>query len=345
MSTKFRRVIQTVDSHTEGNSTRVIVGGYPPPPGRTLLEKRDWLWRNDDGLRRMLNFEPRGNGMMCSVLLMPPFSAEADISVVIMEQDEYVPMCGHCIIGVATTMVATGMVRAVEPATTVRIETPAGLVVCEVLVDGGEVGATSFTNVESFLLHRDRRLAVDGLGALTVDIAYGGDFYVFVDADSIGLELSPRNDGAIISAARRIIPAVNAQLAIRHPERPDIDRCYQTLFTTARGTAGRHVQTVVAPPGALDRSPCGTGTSARVAQLHARGLLHRRGGLGRRARRGDVRAPARHGPGVPDRVPPVHPRPRGPAARGVSNRRRAARGPGADGVSQCPGTRSLGAGR
>lgn len=273
MTSKFRRVIQTVDSHTEGNSTRVIVGGYPVPPGRTLLEKRQWLWRNDDGLRRMLNFEPRGHGMMCSVLLMPPLVEEADFSVIIMEQDEYVPMCGHCIIGVATTVVATGMVAAVEPVTMVRIDTPAGLIDCEVEVADGRVSAVSFVNVESFLLRREVKVDVLGLGSLTVDIAYGGDFYVFVDADALGIELGPHNDGEITAAARRIIPAVNAQLEIRHPLRPDINRCYQTLFTSAKTTTGDLKQAVVAPPGSLDRSPCGTGTCARVATLYARGEI------------------------------------------------------------------------
>ena len=269
----FRRLIQTVDSHTEGNSTRVITGGYPIPPGRTLLEKRAWLWRNDDGLRRMLNFEPRGHGMMCSVLLMPPLAEDADFSVIIMEQDEYVPMCGHCIIGTGMTVVATGMVPAEEPITTVRIETPAGLVTCEVEVADGKIGAVSFTNVDSFLLHRDARITVEGLGALTVDVAYGGDFYVMVDADPLGLRLAPDNDAALIAAAKSIIPAVNAQLAIRHPERPDIERCYQTFFTSAKTTTGDLKQTIVCPPGSLDRSPCGTGTSARVASLLTTGEI------------------------------------------------------------------------
>jgi proline racemase len=273
MAGAFRRVIQTIDSHTEGNSTRVITGGYPIPPGRTLLEKRRWLWQHDDGLRRMLNFEPRGHGMMCSVLLMPPLADEADFSVIIMEQDEYVPMCGHCIIGTATTLVASGMAPALEPVTTVRIETPAGLVSCAVEVANGRVGAVSFTNVESFLLHRDARIVVDGLGDLQVDVAYGGDFYVLVDADPLGLPLSPDNDAALIAAARQIIPAVNAQLRIAHPERADINRCYQTLFTSARTTTGDLKQTIVCPPGSLDRSPCGTGTSARVAALYTKGEI------------------------------------------------------------------------
>jgi len=269
----FRRMIQTVDSHTEGNSTRVITGGYPSPPGGTLLDKRAWLWRHDDGLRRMLNFEPRGHGMMCSVLLLPPIDPAADFAAIIMEQDEYVPMCGHCMIGTATTVVATGMVAATEPVTTVRIETPAGLVTCEVEVASGRVGPVSFVNVESFLLHRDAGVAIEGLGEFVVDVAYGGDFYAIVDADPLGLALAPDNDAALIGAARRIIPAVNAQLRIAHPGRPDITRCYQTLFTSAETTTGDRKQTIVCPPGSLDRSPCGTGTSARVAALLARGEI------------------------------------------------------------------------
>jgi proline racemase len=182
-------------------------------------------------------------------------------------------MCGHCIIGTATTVVTTGMVAAVEPLTTVRFETPAGGVTCEVEVRENRVGPVSFTNVDSFLLHRDARIVVEGLGELTVDIAYGGDFYAIVDADPLGIRLEPDNDAQMIAAARKIIGAVGAQLDIRHPERPDINRCYQTLFTSAKTTTGDVKQTIVCPPGSLDRSPCGTGTSARVAALHARGEI------------------------------------------------------------------------
>lgn len=273
MAGVFRRLIQTVDSHTEGNSTRVVTGGYPVPPGRTLLERRQWLWRNDDGLRRLLNFEPRGHGMMCSVLLMPAIGEDADFSVIIMEQDEYVPMCGHCMIGTAMTVVATGMVPPQEPLTTIRVETPAGLVRCEVEVRSGRIRSVGFTNVASFLLHRDAPVAIDGLGEIRVDVAYGGDFYAIVDADALAIRLAPDNDAAMITAARRIIPEVNRQLAIRHPERPDINRCYQTLFTSAHTTTGDLKQAIVCPPGSLDRSPCGTGTSARVAALYARGAI------------------------------------------------------------------------
>ena len=273
MSMLYKRMVRTVDSHTEGNPTRVIVGGVPMPPGETLLEQSDWLQRNDDDLRRMLNFEPRGSGMMCSVLLLPPIDKAADFAVIISEQDVYVPMSGHNIIGTAMTVVATGMVKATEPVTHVRFETLAGIVDCDVVVENGRVGAVSFNNVESFLLHDQVRLDVETYGGLTVDVAYGGDMYTFVDADAIGVELAPDNDSQLIEVSGKVRRAVAEQLEIVHPERPFINSCYQVLFTSDKKTIGDYKQTILCPPGALDRSPCGTGTSARTALLFARGEI------------------------------------------------------------------------
>src|SRR5438132_1108750 len=161
--------------------------------------------------------------MMCSVLLMPPIGPEADFSVLLMEQDEYVPMCGHCIIGAATTVVGTRMVRVQQPVTTVRFETIAGLVECNVEVEDERVGAVTVKNVPSFLLHRDRPIQVPGLGRLVVDVAFGGDFYVIVDADRLHLRLTPDNHQALEDAARSIVAALNKQLTIRHPDRPGIN--------------------------------------------------------------------------------------------------------------------------
>ena len=267
------RTVHTVDSHTEGNPTRVIVGGVSVPPGATLHEKREWLKNNDDGLRRMINFEPRGSGLMCSVLLLPPETDEADFATIIMEQDEYVPMCGHCIIGTATTVVSRGMVKATEPVTTVRFDTPAGLVTCDVEVKNGNVGAVSFANVESFLLRENVTITVEGFGELIVDIAYGGDMYTFVDADALDLDLSLNNDSNLIDAWLKIRAAVGDQVETQHPEDSLINRCYQVLFTSEKKTVGDYRQTILVPPGTLDRSPCGTGASARVALLYSRGEI------------------------------------------------------------------------
>jgi len=182
-------------------------------------------------------------------------------------------MCGHCIIGTATTVVANGMVPVTEPVTTVRFNTPAGVVVCGVAVRNGAIGAVSFDNVESFLLKEHVPLDVEEFGRLAIDIAYGGDFYAFVDADRLDLELSPHNDARLIDAWRMISAAVARQVRVIHPERPGIDACYQVLFTSARVTSGDVKQTILCPPGSLDRSPCGTGTSARVALMYTRGEI------------------------------------------------------------------------
>ncbi len=273
MASYSLRSVRTVDSHTEGNPTRVIVGGVPVPPGATLNEKRSWLKNKDDGLRRILNFEPRGSGLMCSVLLLPAESDEADFAVIIMEQDEYVPMCGHCIIGTAMTVVSQGMVKIEEPITTVRFDTPAGLVTCSVEVKNGDVGAVSFENVESFLLQDQVPINVEDFGELIVDIAYGGDMYAFVDADPLGLDLTLNNDAKLIDTWLKIRAAVGEQIDTVHPEDPSIDRCYQVLFTSRKKTTGDYRQTILVPPGTLDRSPCGTGASARIALLYSRGEI------------------------------------------------------------------------
>ncbi|NQV44913.1 MAG: proline racemase family protein [Rhodospirillales bacterium] len=269
----FGRMVRTVDSHTEGNPTRVVVGGVPVPPGGTLLEQSEWLQQNDDALRRMLNFEPRGSGLMCTVLLLPAIDKSADFAVIISEQDTYVPMSGHNIIGTATTVVATGMVKPVAPVTQVRFETLAGLVDCDVTVDGGRISSVSFNNVDSFLLHDRVTINVESIGDLIVDVAYGGDMYVFVDADEIGVRLAVDNDAELNRVSGKIRRAVADQLDIVHPERPYINSCYQVLFTSATKTVGDYKQTILCPPGSLDRSPCGTGTSARTALLYARGEI------------------------------------------------------------------------
>jgi proline racemase len=232
------------------------------------------LWRNDDDLRRLLNFEPRGHGMMCSVLLMPPISDGADFSIIIMEQDEYVPMCGHCLIGVATTIVASGMKAAIEPLTPLRIDTPAGLIEAEVEVANGRVGAVSFRNVESFVLHDHATIDVPGLGSIDVSVVYGGDFYCFVDGDALGLDLGPHGEARLIETAARIIPAVNQQLPIRHPaarHQPLPDAVH-----LGEGDGGDVRQTILVPRVPSTAALRHRHQRAGRADAHARGELPQR---------------------------------------------------------------------
>ena len=271
---KFAKTIQTIDSHTEGNPTRVIVGGVNPPPGQTLWERKEYLQEHDDDLRQLLNFEPRGGGLMCSVLLMDPMLPEADFSILIMEQEGYVPMCGHCAIGTATTVVAEKMVQVHEPVTEVVLHTLAGLVRAQVQVVDGEPVAVTITNVESFLLMQDKQLSVEGIGEITIDLGYGGDFYPIIDADALGIELTAANEPVIVSTACKIRESVQSQLSVIHPENPNINSCYQVQFISNKTETGSDIRnTVVAPPGAMDRSPCGTGTSLLTSRALMKGLI------------------------------------------------------------------------
>ncbi len=267
------RRVSVIDSHTEGNPTRVVVSGVDEPSGTTILERVASLRSQDDALRGFLNFEPRGNPMMCSVILLPPQHPDADLAAVIIEQDEYVPMCGHCIIGAATTAVYTGLVAPTGDSTVVRFETVAGIVACAVDTRDGSPGAVTLQNVDSFLLHKDHPVTLANRGEVAVDIAFGGDFYAIVSADALGLDLVPSAESRLAQAAHEIIDAVNDQVEVRHPERADITRCYEVMFTTQQVPPGRFRHAVISPPGVLDRSPCGTGTSARLAALDARGLV------------------------------------------------------------------------
>ena len=269
----LRRIVRTVDSHTEGNPTRVIVEGAPAPPGDSLLARQQWLAGHDDALRKLLCFEPRGGGLMCAVLLMPSVDADSDFSVIIMEQDAYVPMSGHCIIGAATTVVETGLVPMQSPVTVVRFDTLAGQVTCYVDCDGDAARSVTFDNVDSFLHQGGAPIEVEGFGRLAVDIAYGGDYYAIVDADKLNLELRPDREAEMIAASVAIREAVAEQLHVAHPEEPRINQCYQVQFVSGRTGTGDYKQTILSPPGAVDRSPCGTGTSARLACLYSRGEI------------------------------------------------------------------------
>lgn len=282
---KVHRVITAVDAHAGGEPGRVITGGVLDVPGRTMFEKKVWLETHGDSLRRLMLKEPRGYPALCCNLILPPTHAEADAGFVIMEQTEYPPMSGSNTLCVTTVMIETGMVRVTEPITHLTLEAPAGLVRVEAHVDGGKVTSATFRNVPSFAVHLDRDIEVPGFGKVTVDVAYGGMFYVIANAEQLGVELKPENGADIARMGERIKAAARDQLPVRHPENPAIESVSISQLTgPAEGDADARNAVVVSSgtfdpdrpatwTGVLDRSPCGTGTSARMAALHGKGQL------------------------------------------------------------------------
>jgi proline racemase len=247
--------------------TRVVTGGVGPIPGGSMLERKLYFEREMDELRLLLMREPRGHSAMSGAILQPPTRDDADWGVLFIEVSGCLPMCGHGTIGVATVLVETGMVEVREPETVVRLEAPAGLVEARVAVEGGRARSVTLRNVPSFLLERDRLV-----GDMRCDIAFGGNFYALVPAADAGVELDRAQAATLIGRGMEIMEAVNASAPV-HPEDPRIAGCRHVIFFEP-GRDGAHARNATAiHPGWLDRSPCGTGTSARMAALHASGDL------------------------------------------------------------------------
>ncbi|MGW1003127.1 proline racemase family protein [Streptomyces sp. NPDC002520] len=267
------RTISAVDSHTEGMPTRVVTGGVGPIPGDTMAERRRYAVESLDGLRRFLVDEPRGHSAMSGAILQPPTRPDADWGVLYIEVSGFLPMCGHGTIGVATVLVETGMVEVTEPETRVRLDTPAGLVEARVTVADGRAVKVTLRNVDSFALELDATVKVPGLGDIRYDMAYGGNFYAIAELDQLGLPFDRARKNEILAAGLSIMQTINERNRPVHPADPLIGGCKHVQFI-APGSDARHSRNAMAiHPGWFDRSPCGTGTSARMAQLHARGRL------------------------------------------------------------------------
>jgi proline racemase len=266
-------LVTAVESHTEGMPTRVVTGGVPALPGATMLERKLRFEAERDDLRLFLMREPRGHGAMSGAILQPPTRPDADWGVLFVEVSGCLPMCGHGTIGVATVLVETGMVVVTEPVTTIRLDTPAGLIEVRVAVEDGRARGVTLRNVPAFVDALDVTVDVPGYGPLTYDMAFGGNFYAILPAAAVGLRPVPRDADALIAAGRAIRAAIEATARPVHPEDPRIAGCHHVVLHEP-GTDGAHARAATSiHPGWLDRSPCGTGTSARLAQLHARGEL------------------------------------------------------------------------
>ncbi|MCR8644761.1 proline racemase family protein [Paenibacillus sp. N1-5-1-14] len=270
---RAKKTFTTVDTHTGGNPTRTVTSGLPKLIGSTMMEKMLYMKQEHDDIRRILMNEPRGHEVMSGALLTDPCHPEADIGVIYIETGGYLPMCGHDTIGVCTALVETGMIPVSEPVTTIKLDTPAGLVEASITVENGKALRVSFANIPAFLL-KSIQVEVEGFGSIDCDIAYGGNFYAIIDARKIGLELIPSNGSKIVETAIRIRKTINQSVEVVHPELPSIKGLTHIEFYTDPTHPEAHVKnTVVVPPGGIDRSPCGTGTSAKLATLYRNGQL------------------------------------------------------------------------
>ena len=275
---RFKNLITTVDSHTEGQSTRVVISGYPRIPGKTMAEKKEFVKKNLDHLRTALLHEPRGVFSSFGCIMTPAVSEEAAFGILWMEmgpdpESRYIDMCGHGTIGVATTAVEMGIVEAKEPITEIAYDTPAGLVRARVQVENGKVKRVTVQNVPSFL-YETKVIKVTGLEDIKADIAFGGNNYAIVDAKDLKIGTTPADIKNARELIAKVIKSINGQTKIQHPEKPHIKGVLALLINDKPTHPEATVKNIYADDaGGIDRSPCGTGTSARMAARYAKGEL------------------------------------------------------------------------
>lgn len=271
---RIAKMFQTIDTHTVGQPTRTLVSGLPPIPGKTMEEKLLYMKENCDWVRTLLMCEPRGSNIMSGAILTDPCTPGTDIGVLYMEVGGWMPMCGHDTIGVGTALVETGLVAVTEPYTYVKLDTAAGVVSLKIKVKDNVAESVTFVNAPAFMLLEGAEVQTPEYGTVKLDMCYGGNFYAIIPAASVGLDLNAENYSKLIAAGIKMRGYINDQLKIQHPEKPFINQCTHVEFIGEPDTPkADYKNAVIFPPGDIDRSPCGTGTSARCAQLIRQGKL------------------------------------------------------------------------
>ena len=283
---RLTQLVHAIDLHAAGEPGRVIVGGILDVPGKTMFEKMKYFERNLDDLRLRMLREPRGYPAANCNVILPPTDPRAAAGFIIMEQTEYAPMSGTNTICVATTLLETGMLKMIEPVTEFMLEAPAGLVGIRAECKDGKVTRVTFKNVPSFAVHLDIKVEVPQLGTVTVDVAWGGMFYVISDAAQFGLKVTPDEGRDITRISEMVRVATLEQYPVVHPENPEITGPTISQISAPSNNPQTHRKNAVVVAtgkldwnnpatwtGVIDRSPCGTGTAAKMATLHARGQL------------------------------------------------------------------------
>ncbi|MDL2263436.1 proline racemase family protein [Synergistaceae bacterium OttesenSCG-928-I11] len=271
----YKKMIWTADTHTAGQPTRTVFAGMPRLRGCDMSEKMLFMKEHYDYIRTFLISEPRGRSNTSLAILTEPTLDEADVGVFFCESHGYMPMCGHNTIGVATMLVETGMVEVMEPVTEVKIETPAGLVSAKVNVVGGRVESVTFVNAPAIVIARDLEVEFRGRTILA-DVTYGGNIYGVVSAEDLGLAVEEENVEEVIAAGMEIYNSINSRYDLTHPEKTYLKGVGLVQITAPLSRADKGLDSksaVIYPPGEVDRSPCGTGTSGRLALLYDKGLI------------------------------------------------------------------------
>ncbi|MCD8351887.1 MAG: proline racemase family protein [Planctomycetaceae bacterium] len=271
---KARKLFRTVETHTLGHPTRNVVSGFRHIPGATMAEKFTYMKDNEDWFRKLLAYEPRGSEIMSCTLFTEPCTPGTDVGVLYFEASCWMPMCGHDTMGAAVALIESGLVEVIEPTTIIHMDTAAGVIVVEATVRDGVVEEVSFVNAPALVLNRNVTIDSKEFGNLVVDISWGGNVYAILPAASVGLTIEPKSSGKLIAAAQSIAKDLNHQVTIRHPELSFVDRVTHVEFSGPPKSPGADIQNcVVALPQVVDRSPCGTGTSAKAALLYDEGKL------------------------------------------------------------------------
>ncbi len=270
-------MVRTVDYHTAGEPFRIVVDGVPPLEGSTVLDRRRWARDHLDHIRRLLVFEPRGHADMYGAFVTPPNDEGADLGVVFFHNEGYSTACGHGTIALVTWALESGRLPITGSETRVVVDVPSGRLECVARVDGTRVRSVRFRNVPSFVLARTVEVETAAFGRLVLDVVFGGAFYGSLDARSIGLDVSPASLPALIPLERELRPAIEAAVDVAHPGEPELRGVYGVIFwqdePAAPGFALVQRNVTVFADGEVDRSPCGSGTSARLALLHAEDRL------------------------------------------------------------------------
>ncbi|MBP1858088.1 proline racemase family protein [Rhizobium herbae] len=269
---RFERSLELLLVHCQGELGHVLVSGAPDIPGATMLDKMNHINTVDDSLRRFVTFEPRANVAMSVNLLVPPARADADAGFIVLQADRAHPMSGSNCICVVTALLESGRVPMQEPETTVRLDTPAGLIVARARCENGRCLAVSLDNVPSFAELLDHEIGTPFWGRIKVDVAFGGVYYALVDVGQIGLRIDPANARALAEAGIELKRLLADKIEVRHPTLPGVDEIAYVMFRDLEPDGAIRTCTTL-QPGRVDRSPCGTGSSANLAALFARGLV------------------------------------------------------------------------